>query len=404
MRNIFLIFIIALFFVAPFLPSDGTGRSAAQEAGAPAPDAAPATDPAATGSEDAIRPYVIPDGGPFHPERIAIDNSRAIADWHRSGHADAASESFSHWDEDGAIPPNCAVCHAGAGFRAFHGLDGSEPGLPAEPVPTGGVVDCETCHAPGLSRVQQISLPSGVTHPVAGVDAACLTCHQGRASGRTVAEAIGDTPEDRPNPELRFVNPHYATAAATWLGGYGGAGYHYPGREYSGRFFHARPIGTCASCHEPHSLEVAAETCLTCHETGVARDIRISRHSYDGSGDTSVGIHSDIEGNARLLMKLMKEYSGKVAGTPLVYDGHSYPYFFADANGDGVADTTDGRGQAYASWTPRLLRAAYNWKLVTADPGAYVHNPAYALELLHDSIADLAGPLEVDMEGLGVLR
>ncbi|SFD84693.1 cytochrome c3 family protein [Roseivivax sediminis] len=399
MRNVFPIFIILLFLVAPFLPSGGTGRGAAQEANVTTPGAAPAA-----GNEDTIRPYVIPEGGPFHPEQIAIENSRAIADWHRSGHANAASASFSHWDEEGAIPPNCSVCHAGAGFRAFHGLDGSEPGLPAEPVPIGGVVDCQTCHDPGLSRIEQISLPSGVSHPVQGVEAACLTCHQGRASGQAIEAAIGDAPEDRPNPDLRFINPHYATAAATWLGGYGGAGYHYAGRDYSGRFFHARPIGTCASCHEPHSLEVATETCLTCHQSGDPEEIRISRHSYDGSGDTSVGIHSDIQSNARLLMKMMKDYSGAIAGTPLVYDGHSYPYFFADANGDGVADTADGRAQAYASWTPRLLRAAYNWKLVTADPGAYVHNPPYALELLHDSIADLAGPLEVDMDSLGLLR
>ena len=43
--------------------------------------------------------------------------------------------------------------------------------------------------------------------------------------------------EDTPNPELSFINPHYATAAATMLGGYGG-GYHYPGKDYSGRFLH----------------------------------------------------------------------------------------------------------------------------------------------------------------------
>jgi formate-dependent nitrite reductase cytochrome c552 subunit len=51
-----------------------------------------------------------------------------------------------------------------------------------------------------------------------------------------------------------------------------------------------------------------------------------------------------------------------------------------------------------------MLRAAYNWKLVTADPGAHVHNPAYALQLLYDSIEDLAGPLGVDMGTLGLLR
>ena len=75
-----------------------------------------------------------------------------------------------------------------------------------------------------------------------------------------------------------------------------------------------------------------------------------------------------------------------------------------DANGDGVIDEAEGRKVAYKSWTPRLLRTAYNWKLVTADPGNYAHNPAYTLELLYDSIEDLAGPLGIDMASLNLLR
>ena len=38
----------------------------------------------------------------------------------------------------------------------------------------------------------------------------------------------------------------------------------------------------------------------------------------------------------------------------------------------------------YRSWTPRLLKAAYNYQVVSKDPGAYTHNPTYALQLLHD--------------------
>ena len=59
---------------------------------------------------------------------------------------------------------------------------------------------------------------------------------------------------------------------------------------------------------------------------------------------------------------------------------------------------------AYNGWTPRSLRAAYNWKLVTSDPGNYAHNPHYALELLYDSIEDLSGPLGIDMATLNLLR
>lgn len=349
-------------------------------------------------------PYVIPESGPFNSERIRIENNQAISDWFRSAHADAAAEAFRHWDEDEEIRPVCAVCHAGAGFRAFHGLDGSEPGIPEEPVDVGGVVDCETCHHANLGQISQITMPSGVTHPVEGVEAACFTCHQGRTAGVMVEEAIGEKPADEPSSDLRFINPHYATAAATWLGGYGGAGYHYDDRNYSDRFFHARPVATCVSCHQPHTLEVANQPCLTCHQDGVPEEIRVSRQSYDGSGNTEKGIHADIEANARQLMDYLDRYATEVAGTPLVYDGGSYPYFFTDSNNDGIADTAEGSGIPYASWTPRMLRTAYNWKLVTSDPGAYVHNPDYALELLYDSIEDIAEPLGINMESLGLLR
>jgi cytochrome c5 len=165
--------------------------------------------------EDAVIPFVIPESGPFNPEEIEVENNQAISDWFRSAHADAAAEAFTHWDEDEEIRPVCAVCHAGEGFRSFHGLDGSEPGIPETPIDTGGVVDCATCHNPGLANITEIRMPSGVMHPVSGVEASCMTCHQGRTAGATVTEAVGDTPDDTPNPELSFVNPHYATAAAT---------------------------------------------------------------------------------------------------------------------------------------------------------------------------------------------
>jgi hypothetical protein len=348
--------------------------------------------------------FTMPSSGPFAPASIAVPNAKAIEAWARSGHADASSEAFRHWDEEGEIPAVCATCHSGVGFRSFHGLDGSAPGLREEAFPVGGVVDCETCHNPGMSRITEITLSSQIVHPVSTGEASCVTCHQGRASGLTVETAIADKPLDTPDAELRFVNPHYNIAAATNLGGYGSLGYQYPGKTYSGRFGHAKPVATCASCHDPHRLTVAEQTCLTCHESGDPEVIRIARQSYDGSGDTTKGIYQDIAANRDLLMGLIGDYAAEIAGKAIVYDGARYPYFFADANGDGRADEVDGRPVGYDAFTPRLLRAVYNWKFVGADPGIHVHNPPYALQLLYDSIEDLSGALGRDMQSYGLLR
>lgn len=358
-----------------------------------------------TGVTIGVNTFVMPRSGPYAPDQVAIPNARAIAEWIRSGHADASSEAFTHWNQDGAIPPVCSVCHSGQGFRSFHGLDGSASGLPAAPVPVGGVVDCETCHNPGMSKIREVTLPSGVVHPVtSSAEAACVTCHQGRTAGTSVVKAVGDKPEDTPDAELKFINPHYNVGAATSLGAYGGIAYQYPGKVYTGRFLHAKPVSTCLSCHQPHSLEVSADTCTICHQSGDPKAIRTSRQSYDGSGDTSKGIAADIAANAETLMKAITLYAAEVVGTPIVYDGAHHPYFFADANGDGLADQVDGKTVAYNQWTPRLLKASYNWKVISADPGIQAHNPDYALELLYDSIEDLSAAAGLDFEGLGLLR
>lgn len=331
------------------------------------------------------------------PDRAA--NSAVIAEWARSGHANVHSPAFSNWNEGGTIPGICSTCHSGAGFRALYGLDGSEPGIPQSPIPVGGVVDCDTCHNPGLPAISQISLPAGGSHPVAGFEAACMTCHQGRAGGAAIATATAGAEEDAVNPDLAFSSPHYATAAATLLGGSAGLGYHYPGKDYEPRFAHAPPVADCTSCHNPHSLRVEAETCQTCHGTADARAIRISRVSHDGSGNLSQGIHADLTANRARLFGLMQDYADEVAGMPIVYTG-SRPYFFADHNRDGRPDQVEGAAVTYTNWTPRLLKAAHNWAFTGADSGAHVHNPHYALQLIYDSAQDLANALGRDISDM----
>ncbi|MDO5528136.1 MAG: cytochrome c3 family protein [Paracoccus sp. (in: a-proteobacteria)] len=372
----------------------------------PLPPAGAPTDAAEAPAPDEAAPpsYTLPSVAPRAPDRIPVPNAAEIALWSRSGHADASARAFSHWNDAGEIPANCASCHSGEGFRNFHGLDGSEPGLRDEPFAIGGVVDCATCHNTGLTEIREIALPNGMMHPTAPGEQSCMTCHQGRASGQAIADATEAGDPDTPSSDLRFINPHYATAAAMWLGGYAQLGYEYPGRDYEGRFTHAKPVATCAACHDPHSLEVASSTCLTCHDSGDAKEIRISRTSFDGSGARNQGIYLDIQNNARRLHQMVLDYAAEIAGTPMIYDGARHPYFFADANADGVIDEADGRPVAFTDWTPRLLRAAYNWKFVTADRGAHVHNPHYALQLLHDSMADLAGAMGVDFAQTGVRR
>jgi len=90
------------------------------------------------------------------------------------------------------------------------------------------------------------------------------------------------------------------------------------------------------------------------------------------------------------LLALISEYGQNIAKQPIAYESHAYPYFFKDENKNGSADADEAiYPNRYQSWTPRLLKAAYNYQFVAKDPGAYAHNPDYVMQILIDSISDL---------------
>lgn len=312
-----------------------------------------------------------------------------VQKWLGSGHADAQSPSFTHWDGEASIPGTCATCHSGEGFRDFYGIDGSAVGAVDHPITPGGVIDCDTCHNDAIADIEGVTFPSGIVVQEAGSNATCMTCHQGRQSGNAVATATADADADAVNAEITFINPHYASAAATLLGSAVGGGYEYPDRNYVGRFEHVPALAQCADCHDPHGLGVRVETCAGCHGSENPRSIRTSQADFDGDGDIGSGMHDEVAALADVLLEAIKTYSLEVTAAPIDYTVH-FPYF--------VAQNTNTAGSPYRSWTPRLLRAAYNYQFVTKDKGAYAHNPHYAVQLLHDSISDLGQALGTRFE------
>lgn len=331
-----------------------------------------------------------------------VEAAKAILDaWLASPHANAESESFTHWNEEGEIPGACAACHSGIGFRDFVGADGSAAGTIDHPVPIGTKVDCETCHNDAAEALSSVTFPSGVT--VSGIEegAVCMVCHQGRASTASVNQSVEGLADDQVDPEIRFVNVHYRAAAATSLGTEVKGGYEYPDKAYMGKFAHVPEFASCTDCHDPHALEVAASECATCHTTTDLRAIRTSTNDFDGDGDTSEGIAAEIDHYRGILGDAIRAYSVDVVGTPVVYVDDAYPYFFKEEkDGDASGGPREQRRQRYESWTPRMLKAAYNYQFVSKDPGAYAHNPHYALQILYDSIESLSEQAGIDITGL----
>ena len=324
--------------------------------------------------------------------------------WSGSPHADAKAEAFRHWDDDGEVPKACAKCHSSDGFRDFVGADGSPEGVVDKGAPITSVITCITCHNEATMVLDTVTFPSGLTIAHNGGSSRCMVCHQGRQAGANVDALAAGLPPDGVSDKLKFLNVHYRAAAATLWGSKAKIGYEYAGIDYQGRTDHWKNLNECVECHDPHSLDVRVEQCARCHETVTdvksLSSIRWSKPDFDGDGDKREGIAGEIATLHETLMAVMQAYAKKVS-KPIVYDAHAYPYFFYDTNANGTVD----KGEAvfpnqYKSWTPRLLKAAYNYQFVAKDTGAYAHNPRYVMQLLFDSISDVSATTMTDMTGL----
>jgi hypothetical protein len=336
------------------------------------------------------------------PGSVAVTDVPFYAEWAGSPHARRTAEAFTYWNKAGAIPVECAKCHSTPGFHDFLGADGSSPGVVDRPAAIGTVITCGACHNSKTQALTSVVFPSGAKAENLGADARCMACHQGRTSRNTVDSAVGGQEDDTANPRLAFLNIHYRAAGATLMGTMARGAYEYPGKTYAGRFQHREPYNRCTTCHDPHAAAVQVADCGGCHKEVTNKAslhrIRTSRIDYDGNGDVNEGIAQEVETLRNRLYAAITAYAKSVAKKDIVYDSHAHPYFYGDTNGDGKPDKDEVQpANRYNAWTPRLLKAAYNYQFVTKDPGAYAHNPTYTLQILYDSLADLGAKTSVDL-------
>ena len=326
-----------------------------------------------------------------------------------AAHFAGDTEPFRHWDFDNegnpsyTVPFACVKCHTAQGLPTYLENGGTTvvtangsttiTGLTSMPSSNGYL--CTTCHTePGGGErysVSSVVFPSGKTVSFGGKDAdgkflpddsnLCISCHQGRESTTSVNNALQGKEDDTVDTSIRFKNIHYFAAGATIFGNDAQGAYQYPGKEYVGQNTHASDKGKlnkCKDCHDVHALEPKVDQCETCHDTSDPTTIRKTDVDYDGDGNLEEGIKGEVDTLAEALYAQIQNYAEENGGA-IEYDAHAYPYYF----------TPDHKG--YSTWTPRLLRAAFNYQYTQKDPGAYVHNNKYIIQILIDSIEDLGG-------------
>lgn len=319
------------------------------------------------------------------------------------GHFDTTAEAFRHWDEDGEVSGSCVKCHTAEGLPMFLHNNAT---IAVEP---SNSLACSTCHDSvvdfTLYTVDEVAFPSGarVSFGEGEESNLCLNCHQGRESTVSVNRAISGAGvgDDEVAESLTFRNIHYFAAGASLFGSEAQGAYQYEGMEYNGRFMHGEDAPqTCTECHYQHELTLQVDECEDCHEdVETQEDARLIRMlddveliDYDGDGDDEEPIADEIATLEDALLVAIQLYATETVGTSIAYDAHAHPYWYIDTNGNGTADPDEvNRDNRYVTWTPNLLRAAYNYQYVQKDPGAFAHNADYVLQVLYDSLMSIGG-------------
>jgi hypothetical protein len=305
-----------------------------------------------------------------------------------TGHFAGSEEAWRHWDEDGEVSSSCAKCHSATGLPTYL-KDGANV---SEPLSNGML--CTTCHDDPTTYtryvVETVEFPSGAELSLgeAAESNLCLLCHQGRESSVSVSDMIEGLDPDTVDESVRFRNIHYFAAGATLFGSEAMGAAQYEGKEYAGRNEHVAGFDNCIACHGEHGLTLRVDECATCHGTTDVETIRMSDVDYDGDGDAEEGIAEEVATLREALYAAMQDYATEVVGTGIVYDAHSYPYFFDEAE------------ERYGTWTPRLAQAAYNYQYSLKDPGTFAHNGQYIIQILYDTLEDLGQQVSVDMSGM----
>jgi hypothetical protein len=342
-----------------------------------------------------------------------------------------------HFQAAGHNSGSCARCHAGDGFRDFIGADGSASNVisvqygssapAATDVTTACTADliaagtpclnsgmkCDMCHntatALGGGTLNQHVFPSGTTVTLDGTSAICSQCHDGGRAGYNVFQVksvldtnalAGVTGDAQLTSSNAAVRAHYLPAASTLFGATVGGWSEYTGNIYTAQNQHGG-IASCTTCHDAHTGQLPADRdigakCGSCHfdaTTGLAvstflqlQDSRQFGFEGDIDGDgVEESLKLEIDGLGAKLFTAITTYATTIAGAPICTLDNKW-YIVADA---AVACGTAPNATAYNKFTPRLLKAAFNYQMYQNDVGAWAHNPRYAIEVIYDSIADL---------------
>jgi hypothetical protein len=295
------------------------------------------------------------------------------AEWDSSAHAGVVLSP--------ATRAECAKCHNGAIADRY--LDNPEAftnpaAAPADTIP----ITCVVCHDPhGNSNPASLRnasvtdrvLPNQVLVEAAGAGRLCMSCHNGRRTNTDIDGQIN-------NGSSHGIGPHHSVQGDMLAGVNAYQGIAEQGFPWQ-TSRHILVQDACVTCHTHpdafdeetgkaytgHRFVPTVQACAPCH--GVLNDFDevMAKRDFDGDG-TIEGVQDEVLGlMATLRQTIIDASATEEARTALEAD-------FEGQLGVTTVTTVDQR------------KAGYNWSYVAFDGSKGIHNTAYAIQLLQQSI------------------
>jgi hypothetical protein len=307
------------------------------------------------------------------------------AQWVTSTHVQGGHMGGFYGSRDG-----CADCHSSQGFQEIVATGIWDGPAPSSPLPA----NCFTCHeihetytlADWAFRVADDGIELRVNEIVTnqGSSNTCVQCHQSR-----IAEPVLDLANLA--TEVTITNkrygPHHGPQGNMEAGAGSSGAYELAGTGYANSMHSTSADASCVKCHMASNAGSSGNMALGEHSKNVGTgEWEDDTKSINANG--CVACHTDLTDNAAATAFVATAREANLAlieslGVAL------YALGYLDDDNYVANDNVTVSSDNPLVTTTAHAAAIYNYKFVSEDKSALIHNPMYAKALVANSLSAL---------------